>query len=300
MSDTLVLKLNGPARIINFDGRKGLNMTSIKSVLELKAHNLKSEKGAVTIWVMSLEELSAYDPKPAISMDNPHFFIYPILSDCSDPQDFEKANFKLIWWPRWHPSVVALFAKGNLYQDSFEIPHRALVEVSHFTFDKNIWYQFALTWDYKTDQYALFVDGVQIGREDQNHVNPFHRDNIHSSLFLGNPTLCFSEINFYNEAFTPEQAYTHYKNETKRFDPKLNDELFMKYEGVGRSTFNWKVDPTWKLKWDIGLTKPSEMDSLIVQGNPVKVGITNEGLLYRNSEQRIYKLFVGFTGICLE
>jgi len=279
MSDTSGIKLNGRARVINVDGRKGLNMTSIKSILELTAHNLKSDMGTVTMWVMSLEELSAYDPKPAFSMDNPHFFIYPLLSDCPDPQDFERANFKLFWWPRWHPSMVALFAKGNLYQDAFEIPHRALVEVSHFTFDKNIWYQFALTWDYKTDQYALFVDGVQIGREDQNHVNPFHRDSINTSLFLGNPTLCYSEINFYNEVFTKQQAFDHYKSETTRFDRKLNDELFLKYVGVGRLRFIWKPDPTWKLKWNVTLTKPSDMDSLYVQGNPVKVEITNEGLL---------------------
>jgi len=77
-SDTSGIKLKGPARVINVDGRKGLNLTSIRSVLELKAHNLKSEKGTITIWVMSLEELSAYDPKPAFSMDNPHFFIYPL------------------------------------------------------------------------------------------------------------------------------------------------------------------------------------------------------------------------------
>ena len=78
LSDTSGAKLKGPARVITVDGRRGLNLTSIRSVLEMKAHILKSEKGTVTIWVLSLEELSAYDPKPAFSMDNPHFFIYPL------------------------------------------------------------------------------------------------------------------------------------------------------------------------------------------------------------------------------
>jgi hypothetical protein len=53
-------KLKGPARVITRDGREGLNMTSIHSALEMKAHTLKGNAGSVSLWVMSLEDLATY------------------------------------------------------------------------------------------------------------------------------------------------------------------------------------------------------------------------------------------------
>lgn len=279
LRDTSRLKLNGPARIVTMHGRQGLNMTSIRSVLELKAHNLKREHGTVTIWVMPLEELSTFDNKPNFTKSNPYYNVYSFLSDYSNPSDFEKANFKLAWVTRWHPSMMAQFGKGSFYEEAFAIPHKAVVSVSHFAFKKNTWYQIALSWNYKKDEYKLFVNGVQVGREDQNHIMPFYRDSINTSLYLGNPTLCFSEINFYDAFFSADNAMAHYKNETTAADKKLNDELQYTYAGKGRKKFYWKPAPGWKQKLSIGLTKPTDMDSFYVQGNPVKVAITHDGLL---------------------
>jgi len=160
MSDTLVLKLNGPARIINFDGRKGLNMTSIRSVLELKSHNLKSDEGTVTMWVMSLEELSAYDPRPAFSMDNPHLFIYPILSDCSDPQDFERANFKLIWWPRWQLIETVNKEYTNCLLDS------QVYVWSNRTFEGNLYVEYEFKVLHLGGLSLLMVQASGMNRED--------------------------------------------------------------------------------------------------------------------------------------
>ncbi|MBC7722812.1 MAG: DUF1961 family protein [Pedobacter sp.] len=279
LKDTNSVKLTGPARIISVDGRKGINLTSIHSVLELKVHNLKQQKGTVTIWVMPLEELSTFDNKPNFTKSNPNYNVYPFLSDCSNPLDFDKANFKLAWITRWHPSMIAQFGKGSFYEEAFNLPHKALISVSHFAFKKDKWYQLALSWNYKTDEYALFVNGIQVGREDQNRVLPMLRDTINTSLFLGNPTLCFSEINFYNDVFSKNTAAAHYKAEVVKPDAKLDKELAYTYAGVGRKKFNWKMDASWQQKMAISMTKPTDIDSFYVQGNPVKVAITKEGLL---------------------
>ncbi len=279
LNDTAKLKLTGPARTITIKGRSGINMTSIRSVLELKAHNLKREKGTVTIWVMPLEELSTFDTKPNMSKSNPHFYTYPFLSDNSNPLDFSAAAFKLAWSPRWHPSLMVQFGKGTFYEEAFNMPHKALISVSHFAFNKNKWYQLTLSWNYKKDEYALYVNGVQVGREDQNRVLPLYRDSINTSLFLGNPALCFSEINFYDEVFTPRETYDQFKKETTAFDKELDDELQYTYAGKGRKKFIWKMDNNWKKKLDISMTSPSHLDSFYVQGNPVEVKITGEGLL---------------------
>ncbi len=279
LADTGRISLTGPARVIKAGGRSGLNLTSIKSVLELKAHNMKEEKGTVILWVMPLEELSSFDNKPNFTGSNPNYNVYPFLSDCSNPSDFNKANFKLAWVTRWHPSMIAQFAKGSFYEEAFNIPHKALISVSHFVFQKNRWYQLALSWNYKTDEYALFVNGVQVGREDQNRVLPMARDTMGTTLYLGNPTLCFSEINFYDKVFTATMALTQYHTEAVMPDKKIDEELAYTYAGKGRRKFDWKMDNSWQQKMAISMTNKSDRDSFYVQGNPVKVEITKEGLL---------------------
>ena len=133
-ADTNSVKLTGPARVVSFDGRKGLNMTSIHSVLQLKSHNLKEKKGTLTMWIMPMEALSSFDSLPKMRISNSYYFNYNFLSDCQNPQDFRKSNFKLSWTPRWHPSLIAQFAKGTFYEEAFNMPHKAVVSVSHFAF----------------------------------------------------------------------------------------------------------------------------------------------------------------------
>ena len=95
-SDTSRIKLNGPARVVSLDGRKGLNMTSIYSALQLKAHNMKEKVGAISMWVMSLEDLSTSNVKASMRTSNPFGSVYPFISDCSNPQDYSKAGFKMV------------------------------------------------------------------------------------------------------------------------------------------------------------------------------------------------------------
>lgn len=271
--------VKGPARIIEHDGRKALNTTSIHSSVELKQHSLKNSKGTVSLWVMPLEDLSTYDPKGGMSRSNKHFFTYSFLSDSPNPQDYEAANFKLAWTPRWHPSIVAQFGKGNFYEEAFNLPHKAIVSVSHFVFKKNKWYNLALSWDYNKDQYLLYVNGILIGRDDQYKQYKLYRDSIGPSLFLGNPALGYSTLKFYDEVLSADAVYKNFRAEHTRFDKELEEELLYTYNGKGAKPFVFSPDKTWTKKLDISLTKPADMDSFYVQGNPIKVGIVEgEGL----------------------
>ncbi|MBC7889665.1 MAG: DUF1961 family protein [Ferruginibacter sp.] len=286
-TDTLFQKLSGPARIVNFEGRKGLNITSIHSVLQLKAHNMKEPKGTVSMWVMSLEDLGTSNGKSSMDISNPYWRVYPLLSDCPDPQDLVNANFKMVWMNAWHPNLIALFGKDKLYENAFNMPHKALVEVSHFSFKRRTWYNFALTWDYDKDQYRMYVNGISIGREDQHTTQKFHRDAINSSLYLGNPTFCYSDIKFYDTNLNEKELYRLYKDEVTKFDPKLEDELQHTYAGKNFKPFTWKVDAGWKSKLNVTLTKPTDLDSFYIQGKPVRVAITKEGLLIETVDKEM-------------
>ncbi len=287
LSDTTSIQLKGPARVINLDGRKGLNMTSIHSVLQLKAHTMKANRGTVAMWVMSLEDLGTSNAKPTMAISNPYWTIYPLLSDCADPQDIVSANFKMVWMNAWHPNLIALFGKDKLYENAFNYPHKALVEVSHFGFKRRVWYNFALSWNYEKDEYRMYVNGIPIGKEDQYKTGKFHRDSINTSLYLGNPAFCYSDIKFYSNALTEKELYSLFKKEDTKHDAALEEELQHVYAGKNRKPFTWKVDGTWKPKMNISLTKPTDLDSFYIQGKPVQVAITNEGLLVETINKKM-------------
>jgi hypothetical protein len=285
--DTTAVKLTGPARVLNIEGRKGVNLTSIHSLLQLKAHNMNEKRGTITMWVLSLEDLGTANAKNSMAISNPFWTTYPFLSDFPNPQDIVSANFKMVFLNGWHPNLMALFGKGKLYETAFDLPHKALVEVSHFSFKKRIWYNFSLTWDYEKDQYRMYVNGVSVGKEDQHTAFKFHRDTINSSLYLGNPTFCYSDIKFYNTNLDQNQLYNIFKKESIKFNPLLDEELKHIYEGKNRKSFNWKVDKSWTPKLNLSLTNPTDIDSFYVQGKPVQVGITNEGLLLETIDEEM-------------
>jgi len=273
------VRLIGPARVIELHGRKGINTTSIRSVIELKQHTLNKPQGTVSLWFMPLEDLSAFDPKPGMSTSNPLWITYPFLSDSRNPQDFDNGNFKLAWTPRWHPSLIGIFAKGSFYQQAFDLPHHALVSASHVVFTKDTWYELTLSWDYDHDQYNLYLNGILIGRQDQFYLGRFYRDIAGPSLYTGNPVLAISSTKFYDVALSSKDIYRNFRREATSFDQKLENDLIATYDGNGRGPFSWHPDGSWHKEMSIDFGKPSDLKSFYVQGDAVTVKVDGQGLL---------------------
>lgn len=284
--------LSGPARIIEHEGRMGLNTTSIHSVYEMKAHTLDQMEGSVSFWVLSLEDLGTYFPKGNMGSGNPHFYTYPLLVDYPKPQQETHAAFRFVWSPNWHPSLRVQFAKGSLWPDAFKYPHAGLISVSHFSFQALKWYQFTLTWNHHVDEYILYLNGLEISRNDQFRTERARRDSVNSSLFMGNPTLAFSEVNFFNKVLTPEQTYQRFRQQAKTFDPALEKEIRYTYQGKDRKPFRFELTPDWKNQMDLNLQLPAQMDQFYVQGNPVNVEITSEGLLMETVQKQFSPFIV--------
>jgi hypothetical protein len=259
--DTMSAKLTGPARVIEHDKRQGLNLTSIHSVLQMKAHTLKNNEGIVSLWVMPLEDLSPYRDRERMGMNNPNYRIYPFLSDYPTPQEEKNSNFKFLWSTSWHPSIRVQFGKGNFYEDNFDYPHVASVSVSHFTVHAKKWYQFTLTWNYSKDRYSLYANGILIGREDQFRENKLRRDSVNPSLYIGNPTLCYSDIRFFDRELSAKDIYDGFRQQSSHFDPELEKELRYTYAGKGRKKFDFQSGPGCVKKLSLTLQSPSERDS---------------------------------------
>jgi hypothetical protein len=287
-STSMTSHLSGAARIIEHEGRMGLNTTSIHSVYEMKDHTLNDMEGSVSFWVLSLEDLSSYLPKNGMNIGNPDFYTYPLLVAHSKPQQDENANFRFFWSPSWHPSLQVFFAKCAGWE-CYDYPHPGNIHVSHFSFHALKWYQFTLTWNHHIDEYILYLNGLEISRNDQFRTERARRDTVNSSLFMGNPTLVFSEVNYFNQVLTSEETYQHFRQQVKTYDAETEQEIQYTYQGKNRKPFEFELTSDWTKKMDVNLKSRSQMDDLYVQGNPVNVEITPEGLLIETIKKQYNK-----------
>ncbi|MBC7890543.1 MAG: DUF1961 family protein [Ferruginibacter sp.] len=266
-----------------------------QSPFELNSQTAMVEDGSVTgqpFEALLINNLKKSDAKSESSLHAfiiTEFYTYPFLSDNVAPQNYNAANFKIAWTPRWHPSLTALFGKGSFYEEAFNLPHKAFISVSHVVFKKNTWYQLALSWDYPNDKYVLYLNGIIIGKENQFNAEKLVRDSIDTSVFTGNPSLVISTIKFCGDLLKEKDVYAEFKQSATSFSKVSEDELISTYNGQGKGVFSWRPHENWELKYALTFTKPSHIDSVYIQGNPVAVNITTAGLLM----ETIDKLYTG-------
>ena len=273
------IKLRGPARIVEYDGRMGLNITSIHGAGIIPLHTMNDPSGTVSLWVLTLDELGTFPLTPRLAVHNPYMRITPFLSDCPNPQNFDEANFKLVFDGIWHPNFVAMFTKGGYQADAFNYPHSAKVTSSCFDFYKYKWYQLTLTWDYVKDNYKLFVNGVLVGEEDKFFHDKMRHDKVNEKIYFGNPGLCISDIKFYDRILSNDEVEQQFLNEVTVLDKELQKELKHIYAGESRKPFNFAPGKDWKLEFSADFKNPSDLKKFYVQGEPVNVEIMEEGLL---------------------
>ena len=283
------LEIKGPYRLIELSGRVGVNTQSIHGRIVLEKHNVNNQKGTITFWVSSLEEISPLVVHGNMRKSNPHITFYPFLSDHSDPQAFEKANFKFVTQATWHPNIQAMFAKGKHYEDAFELPHRALVTANHFSFEAKRWYLLTLTWDHPKKKYRLYVNGIRVGAEDQYYDDEFYIDRVGEKLYTGNPSLVYSTLEFHDDVLSEKQISKKYDQEATDKDEAYMQKLRYTHGGEGRKKLDFLPNRDWKIELDLSLTEKAHLDTFYVQGLPVNVEITGEGLLLEN----IDKLYTG-------
>ncbi|WP_075590695.1 DUF1961 family protein [Labilibacter marinus] len=272
-------KTHGEARVLDLKGKKGINPTSIHSRIELLKHNLnKDEKGSMVIWAFFLEELNAAHQTKAMTYDNESWFVYPLISDNKEVSNSEESNFGMYFFAEWHPQFYVKMYKGKLYPTRVDPPQKAFVTSEHFSFKANKWYQLTFTWDKKKEDLRLYANGVLIGTDDKYH-NAFHIDEINEKLYTGNPSICYSNIDFYNEELSGEEVAAMYKNEAPDFDQEYIDHLNHVFNGYDVKEFTWKLDNTWTEKLNLKLNEPNLLDTFYVQGYQDAPSVSKDGLL---------------------
>lgn len=277
-------ELKGPHRVIELNDRKGLNVQSIHSRIILPEHTLNSEKGAVSMWVASLEDLSPVPKFGGVDKHNPDHRVLPLLSLNPDPQKLDSTAFKWIWKPYWHASFRVMWVTGHYYWGIFE-PHPigASLIGNEFHFNRHQWYHLVLTWDHSTNVYRLYANGVMIGTEPYHLEKPFRYEKVPGDqpLYTGSPQLCYGEINFYDEVLSAETVKQQYQTEATDYNAEIQEELLSLHTGVGKKAFDFALDHQWEEKLSLSLQEPQHLDSFYVQGYTKAPEVTAEGLRLR-------------------
>jgi len=276
--------INGPARVLELKGRRGINPISIHTAIQLSGgHTLNRRKGSLVLWFFALEDLAASFIADHMKMQNEFFDNYTFLSDHSVPRDYPVANFCFIW-NRFNEFRAKCF-KGTIYptHEGFTPPQKAWVQAVPFNyFDQHRWYQLGVTWDDEAKSAALYVNGVLLGRSDIFNKD-FHRDLAGDTLYAGCPALCHGEIEFYDEVLTGADLYARYRAGAPDYDAAVEKQLRHRFEGteIERFTFD-PVVAGWTKKFDVDFQKQAEQIKLFyVQGHTasVKLDAHPEGLL---------------------
>ena len=275
--------VNGPARVLDLKGRKGINPTSIHTTIQLSGgHTLNETQGTVVLWFFALEDLAASFLANHMKIDNEFFASYPFLSDFEKPRDVASANFSFEW-NRFN-EFRAKFFQGTIYPSlkGFAPPHKAWVQAVPFNyFQQHRWYQLAVTWDDAAKSASLFVNGVLLGKSDIFNKD-FFRDRCGDVLYTGCPALCHGEIAFYDEVISGSELYRLYREGAPDYDIAIETELRHRFEGTDIDDFTFKPDANWTKQFDIDFKNPVEqIKEFYVQGHveSVKPAGNPEGLL---------------------
>ncbi|MBC8127160.1 MAG: DUF1961 family protein [Gloeobacteraceae cyanobacterium ES-bin-144] len=279
-------EIKGPARILDFKGRKGINPTSIHTSIKLGAHNLNGPRGTVALWFFPLEDLACSFTTDNMAIDNPHFANYAFLSDCPTPRDYGQANFNFQW--SRNNELRAKFFRGNVFWKGFEPgKQKAWVQAVPFNyFKQHQWYQLAFTWDAPAKTMSLYANGILLGKSDQ-----FNRDFIREvaadTLYAGCPALCHGTVELYDEVLSPAQLHAKYRAEATDFSPEIERELRKVFEGTDLADFTFKPDANWTKQLDLDLKDPEHVKSFYIQGHAeaVKAGGHPEGLLISTPDE---------------
>lgn len=273
------MKLQGDYRLIKKDGRTGWNGLKLQSAVELYGHNLNENEGSVSIWFLSLEELCTTLKYNNFQEHNKFYYNYPIITDHKEKNDFKNAVFCINWDCGWYPQLCAKFFRGEIYPDGYAPTPKAIVTAGHCSFDKEEWYQLVFTWNKSENRYRIYINGVLIACSDI-YTAGMEWEEAGSILYLGNPTLCISDITMYRDEITDTEVRELFDRECSVIHKGVQDELLQIYAGGGdMQPFCWQPGEGWRIELETPLKEEKDLDLFYVQGAVDSVHMTRDGLL---------------------
>ena len=285
------VSIKGPYRLLEHNGRKGINLESIYSRIKLPKHTLNDNQGSAILWFFPLDKLrnkvNFNDRRLkflGIADQNPYYNFYPFLFDYSKDHNPFKSNFSLMW-KTGQKGLFAKFYQGK-FKSGFQSPQKGFASSNYMKFRRNKWYQIGLTWNKNKDDIKIFVNGILVGQENQFSLD-LNFERCGDTLYTGNTALCMSEIKFYDRTLSSNQIQKLYtKNRTKK-NPRIQEELKTTHKGVNLEEFNWEKQEDWTNKLSVPFTKKENLASFDIVGDKEAVQLTENGLKIRTESENI-------------
>lgn len=274
----------GEFRKIRYQGREGLNAESMYSRLILCSHTLNQPKGSMTLWIMSLEDMSSQACPIHMPQFENNIHNYVLISDDHiEFDDVEEASFALVYRFNWNDQLFAKFYKGKIGRGAL-YPQHAITVGGQFAFRKNTWYQIGLSWNREEGDYRIYINGILVSRSTifldklQTPCGPY--------LYMGNPSFVFSELKFYDICFDSEQFSRSYEEEVVCQNDEIQAQLQAVHMGNSLKSKIWEPDETWEKKVDLSLKKKEDLEEFYIQGCKEAVSVTPEGIFIQTHMQR--------------
>lgn len=263
-------QIDGDTRLLQLDGRTGIHPTSIHTRLTYTGeHTLNAPRGALTLWLMALEDLSTVPALHHIAEHQPDYRDYPLISADENPRNANQAPFALVWASNWYPQLYAkFFSGGGPYSEPYT-KSRALVGAGHYHFHRHEWVQLGLTWDKPKRDLRIYINGVLIARSNV-FAEFMNFEAVVGPLTLGNPCFAYGDLTFHEEI--PEFPV---------IDAPRTPMLQKIYAGAEPETMPWEVPgrEEWTLEMENPLADKQDLDAFYVQGCTEAVGIDGGTLL---------------------
>jgi hypothetical protein len=274
------VRIEGPAREIALDGRRGLNALSVKTVLSLPhpGHTLNRTRGSLTFWLLPLEDFAYFFEPAHLPANEPDYAIHPLLTDQLPLRQLPDANFFIAGRNFWFRQILYKFSRTEA-DDVFVNCHgqRASHGPDDFHFYPGKWYQLGLSWDHGAQVYCLYINGIQVC--DGHSFVPQIIDTAQEALHSGCPLFAMGELTFYDKTLSAESFSQIYRTEATRIDTDIMENLRTTYDPVKLPEFDWDIDQRYRLELDLSLKEADHLDQFYVQGCTEGVRITKDGLL---------------------
>jgi hypothetical protein len=261
---------NGIFREIHHCGRVGLHATGKDSFLHLHAgHTLDAPRGALTWWVMALEDL-----RPGIWWGHyqtvePDFANTPLLSTSPQRREILDCAFSLSWQQFWWRPLMTRFCARHPETHFRWWSHFGPCE---FHFPEGKWMQLGLAWDREARTASLYANGVCVSRTDSWKRPIF--DVTGPDLYTGSTLFALGELNFYEGAWADADFARAYAADGGEPDESMR----VTHAGGGCVEEACPPPDGFVERFFCPLTDPADLEKFYVQGNRGAVSITPQGM----------------------
>jgi Domain of unknown function (DUF1961) len=275
--DPSILVLHPSHRLLEYEGRRGLNFTSIRGRAGLPRHTVGEKKGTLAFWVLPLQEISPEAHYTGQDLSNPFYKFFVFLTDREAVEDVQAANFCLYLATDFYPGLTVKFAGDvNIHWGR----PMAQATSNYFEFLTHHWYQIVTTWDRDKGDYRVYANGILVAANDAFAKTVPPNDAPAATMFFGNPGYAMGQVDFFNQVLTPAQIGSYFVANGGRTDTDVQRSLEMRYTGNRLSPFSppAMAGNGWQRRKQLSLNDAAQEAEFFLQGYGPCLHFTSEGL----------------------